>query len=409
MQCQLPKSLIRATNVVAILFSLSACFEGAEVVMLPTPAAENTSLSRLTTDAEGRVYLSWVESKEELSTLYYASLAGGHWGATKLIGQGNDWFVNWADFPVLVVNNKGMAAHWLRKSSVGTYDYNINATFYTQEAQSWGKEITIHKDGVSAEHGFVSMLAMSEGRTFITWLDGRNAGKPNAEAAATGVAIVGGMTLRAGIFDRQGETLQDWELDGLTCDCCQTSAAMSSSGPVVVYRDRSFDEIRDIYITRFVDNSWTQPVPVYTDNWKVAGCPVNGPSVAAKGKMMAVVWFSAKDDQPRVSLAISQDDGASFGEPITVASGSTNGRVGITLLDSGDIAVSWLEINGSDAQLKLALYNQQGELSDSLKVADTKASRRSGFPVIASGGNDVYVTWTDLAPGAQVKVARVRF
>ena len=184
---------------------------------------------------------------------------------------------------------------------------------------------------------------------------------------------------------------------------------MTATGPVVVYRDRTEQEIRDIYITRFDDSRWTEPLAVSNDHWEVAGCPVNGPAVAAQGHLTAVVWFTAKDDQPKVQLAISNNDGAAFGTPILVDQGATNGRVSMAILDSGDIAISWLHTNGKDAALKVALYSQAGKLLADTEVAGTQSSRRSGFPVITSQGNDIYVTWTDISAGSQVKMARVRF
>ena len=36
------------------------------------------------------------------------------------------------------------------------------------------------------------------------------------------------------------------ELDPKVCDCCQTAAAVTDDGPVVVYRNRSDQELRDI-------------------------------------------------------------------------------------------------------------------------------------------------------------------
>ncbi|MFT6518771.1 MAG: hypothetical protein ACJATP_002439, partial [Candidatus Azotimanducaceae bacterium] len=39
----------------------------------------------------------------------------------------------------------------------------------------------------------------------------------------------------------------------------------------------------------------------------------------------------------------------------------------------------------------------------------TRASRRSGFPVLANVGDDLYLTWTDLTDGMQVKVAQINF
>ena len=92
-----------------------------------------------------------------------------------------------------------------------------------------------------------------------------------------------------------------------------------------------------------------------------------------------------------------------------IASETTNGRVGAQYLDSGRIALSWMDTQGDSAQLMLGLYDAGGQLLDRVQVAEGQASRRSGFPVIASSGEDVYMTWTDVAGDSQVKVARIRF
>jgi hypothetical protein len=394
---------------------VGAC--AAEVTLLVSPALTQTHLSRLTSDTSGRLWLSWVSTKapsdeasdKPITSLHYARYADESWSAPRQIAEGNDWFVNWADFPVLAVHDQGMVAHWLPKSAAGTYDYDVVASFYNAPADKWGPPVTINKDGVNAEHGFVSMLPMPEGRTFITWLDGRNTAPVQDAESTEDQAEMAGMTLRGGIFTGEGGALQEWELDGLTCDCCQTSVAMATAGPVVVYRDRTENEIRDIYITRLVDGHWTSPAAVHSDNWQVAGCPVNGPSVVARDQRVAVTWFTAKDDKPQVKLAFSTDGGASFGSPIIVDEGETNGRVSLALMPAGDVAVSWLATQGPVANIKVARYSPQGELRDSVNVATTRASRRSGFPVLANVGDDLYLTWTDLSDGMRVKVARIDF
>ena len=380
-----------------------------DIEVLDSPAGIQTSLSRVTLGPRGKLYLSWVKSEGELSSLLYSRLDGDKWSAAKLISSGKDWFVNWADFPFLAVNDEGLTAHWLKKSSDGTYDYDIAAAFYSTARGDWSNPVIIHKDGVSAEHGFVSMLPMSNGRTFISWLDGRNTRSDKPSGLDGHGHAMGGMTLRAGIFNNDGKTLEDWELDSLVCDCCQTSSAMTDSGPIVVYRDRTTDEIRDTYITRLGDGGWSAPMAVHDDGWKVAGCPVNGPSVATREGLTAVAWFTAKDDFPRVLMALSQDDGKTFGKPVLVAKENTSGRVSIASLDSGDIAVSWLETEGAAAKIILVRYDRLGKLKERLTIADTTSSRRSGFPVIAALDNDVYVTWTDVLEAPHVRVTRVRF
>jgi len=370
----------------------------AQIQHLPSPAPSNSSLSRVVADESGNIYLSWASQDDEQATLAFSKLTNEGWDTPQVISQGGDWFINWADFPALSVDASGMAAHWLQMSAQGTYDYDIRARFFSRAASAWTEAQTIHTDGVSAEHGFVSMLPIGDGSTLITWLDGRETKQ---------IEPIGAMTLRAGIFDKSGANIDEWDLDHRVCDCCQTSSAMTQQGPIVVYRDRSQNEIRDIYTTRLIDGAWTQPLPVHNDNWQIAGCPVNGPSVAAMDNNVAVAWFSAKDDTPKVQLALSSDSGISFSAPIVIESPNTNGRVGTVILESGNIVVSWMDTTESEAKIMLSRYDMKGELLSNTEVASSSASRRSGFAITEAVGNSVYVTWTDISTTPQVKVARI--
>ena len=370
-----------------------------QLTRLPSPAPDNSSLSRVVANESGEIYLSWVSQDAEQATLAFARLTSEGWDAAKVISGGRNWFVNWADFPALSVDSSGMVAHWLQMSATGTYDYDIRARFYSQDKATWTEARTIHTDGLSAEHGFVSMLPLNDGTTLISWLDGREIVQSEPPGA---------MTLRAGIFDKSGANVSEWELDHRVCDCCQTSSAMTEQGPIIVYRDRSQEEVRDIYATRLLDGVWTSPEAIFSDNWQVAGCPVNGPSVAARNKRVAVAWFSAKGDLPKIQLVLSTDSGLSFSAPIVVASLNTNGRVDTTILDSGNIVVSWMDTSG-EAKIMLSRYDLNGGHLSTTQVAVSSASRRSGFPIIDAVGNSVYVTWTDIDVTPQVKVARIDY
>lgn len=61
------------------------------------------------------------------------------------------------------------------------------------------------------------------------------------------------MNIRAARISNSEKMFNDTLLDSRTCDYCQTSAAISKNDPVVVYRDRTDDEIRDISIVREVN------------------------------------------------------------------------------------------------------------------------------------------------------------
>lgn len=96
------------------------------------------------------------------------------WGESRTVSQGENWFVNWADFPsVASLRNGTLAAHWLVKSGSSTYAYDVNVS-QSKDGKSWSKSIVPHRDNTQTEHGFVSLIPLSDGRLGAVWLDGRN-------------------------------------------------------------------------------------------------------------------------------------------------------------------------------------------------------------------------------------------
>src|SRR5262249_36257433 len=138
-------------------------------------------------------------------------------------------------------------------------------------------------------------------------------------------------------------------VDRRTCDCCQTGVAVSARGPVLAYRGRTADEIRDVLVVRQVGGGWTAPKPIHADGWHIAACPVNGPEGAAQGDPVAVAWFTATRDTARVNVAFSTDGGETFGVPIRVDDGQPAGRVDVELGADGRALVTWIERVGPNA------------------------------------------------------------
>jgi hypothetical protein len=382
--------------------------EGAPTITnIDSPAIEGSQEPNLFTDKKGNVYLSWVEKKDKKATLSFSKLENDKWSAPKQISEGDNWFLNWADFPSIAVNEDWMAAHWLQKRTEGTYDYDVQIATASNSGDNWGASFIPHKDNIAAEHGFVSMLPMDKDRMIATWLDGRYT-KGEGHESAEGHSMAGGpMTLRAAIFNQSGEILEKWELDNRVCDCCQTSMTMTDNGPVVVYRNRSEEEIRDMSIVRYVNGEWTAPQIINADDWKIAGCPVNGPSITSSGQNTAVAWFTASGGIPTVKVAFSKDAGVTFSKPILVSEKITSGRVGITILPDQTVLVSYMETENDAAQIMLAQYNQKGELLQKMEVAQSSSSRSSGFPVLTSNEEGVYVSWTEIGETSMVRTAKI--
>ena len=362
-----------------------------QINSLTSPSNYNSGEPFLFTDKDSTVYLSWIEKSKDKTTFKFSSLQNGQWSEPVTIASGNTWFVNWADYPMIAANGKQFMAHFLDKSGEGTYAYDIKLTTSGDNGKNWLEPIVLHDDKKQAEHGFVTILPYGE-NFFVTWLDGRNTVMEGMEHhEGNHGSHHGAMSLRAAIIDNKGTKIEEWELDNKTCDCCQTSAAITALGPVVIYRDRSDEEIRDMSIVRLVNDQWTTPKPIHNDNWKIAGCPVNGPRVVADGNNLAAAWYSFASDTSKVNVIFSIDGGATFGKPIRVDEGSTIGRVDIVMLNDNCAMVSWME----GTTIKATKVYSDGRKEPSIVIATSSESRSSGFPQMTKSGNQLLFAWTD--------------
>jgi hypothetical protein len=200
------------------------------------------------------------------------------------------------------------------------------------------------------------------------------------------------------------------QVDIRVCDCCQTDVAVTSSGPVLVYRDRSPEEIRDIRVSRYEDGAWTDGGLVHSDGWETGACPVNGPAIAARDAQVAVAWFTAADGESRVNVAFSDDAGGHFRDPVRIDDGVPAGRVDVVLLNDGSALVSWLERTGGDgAEVRIRRVGPAGHRLETVHASAPSSERAGGFPrLVQAPDGTIILAWTDVAElTPRVRVTRI--
>ena len=371
-----------------------------------SPATGDSREPELTTTPDGRIILSWIEKLDaKRYALRTAIRDQTGWSETRTVAEGDNWFVNWADFPsVIALNDGSLAAHWLVKSGTGTYAYDVNIAISNDSGKTWTKPIVPHLDKTQTEHGFVSLVPLRDGRLGAIWLDGRNM-KEMKDAHEEDAPLAVSMTLRYAAIDTRGRISDEAELDERVCECCQTSAAVTSEGVMAVYRDRSENEVRDIYSVRQAGGAWAKPQTVHADKWEINGCPVNGPAIAASGRNVAVAWFTRADNKPVVRVAFSADGGATFGVPIQVDEGETQGRVDVLMLPDNSVLACWLSGSAEGGAINVRRVQANGTLGPPSVIAKTDISRSSGFPRMALLGNEVHFAWTEFGQPSKVRTA----
>lgn len=376
---------------------------------LDNPAATGSRLPRLRALPGGGVLMSWVEPIGQGHALKFGVLRDGRWTRQGEAARGTNWFVNWSDFPsVVAIDEQFWVGHWLVKQTGGrTYDYDVMTAISTDAGASWGAPKSPHRDGMAAEHGFAAIFPVGEDAGII-WLDGREYLKKEERAKYPGKS--GNFNLRYTRIHRDGNMDAEQVIDSNTCTCCAPSVAVTSTGAVAAWRGRTDAEIRDNRVSRLQDGAWSAPMPLGAEGWEIAGCPVNGPALAARGQQVVAAWFSAEGDRPRVRAAFSHDGGQHFGTPTEIDDMGPLGRIGLVWRDDNTAVVSWMtsaDAVTKNASVALRTLRVDGSLGAIKRVAEVSAARDTGVPQLIANDVGVMLAWTGVAPDYGVRTAFV--
>ncbi|MEL6614237.1 MAG: sialidase family protein [Bacteroidota bacterium] len=267
-------------------------------------------------------------------------------------------------------------------------------------------------EGIATGHTFHSLAAGPDGTVAVAWLDGTArdrfrqseaalAGRHGASPEASGVPVrlvhngenhaektdEPGTQLKAAVSTDGGRTfgLPAIIADG-TCQCCRTALHVDAEGTVyAVWRHIYPGSERDMALSRSTDGgaTFSEPVRVHTDGWKLDGCPHAGPAITtdARGDVH-VAWPTGADGRIGLWRAVSEDGGATFSEP----SALLNGAVGqVRAATVGGEAVFAFE-DGFKGEISVWRIGQ----TDTLRVEGDGAD-------LASSGSTWHLVWTDNA------------
>jgi hypothetical protein len=325
-------------------------------VELASPAPARSIGAALTSGPDGTVWLSWVEpGRNGLNTLRYATLdtAARKWRTPRTIATGTDIAANAMDFPQVALDAHGGAvAMWTDGRGGALYSESPDGVQWNQRLPWTGESTQIE---------MCALAPLADGRVLAVWLDGRAVAKGGATRLYARIA---------------GTTGPDVLVDESVCDCCPPAlTAFPDGSALVAYRGRTADEVRDIRIARFGGRSWDEPRPLWSDDWRIKGCPVNGPRLASDGGRVAVTWFTAAGQDPRVLASFSSEAGRRFLSPLRMDGDKPAGQADTQLLRDGTMLVSWI---GSNGDLWLRRINPAFSAGPAVRLA--AAGRLQGSP-----------------------------
>lgn len=370
------------------------------------PAGNGAGQPDLSLAPDGRVLLSWLESRPGQRTrLQLADFdRNGHWQATRTVAVGASFVTPAADTPhVLATADNTLWVHWLQKAAQG-HGYHVLLSNSRDGGMHWAPPVRVHADASPAEHGFVSLWPHSANQLGVAWLDG-SAAAP--EGAVTPVTAV-----RSAVFDTGLHSPDEQTVAPIACDCCATAAAVTTQGAVLAFRGRTADDIRDIHVARFGGTAWAAPTPVHADGWRMTACPVNGPALAASRDSVLAGWYTAADGAGAVRLARSRDAGSTFDPPVTVDVGdAVLGRVQVAV-DHANAWLLWLREDRQAQTLWLARYSPDlAQQREKREIAHLRGrGLATGLPQLLLRDGVAHIVWTDVGDdGAYTRLHGLRY
>jgi len=340
------------------------------------------------------ILLSWVEHSGNSTTLKFAEKQATGWSQPAKVATGSNWMVSPADAPIVLRRPDGtLVASWQLSTEKKLEGSDIQLTYSKDNGKTWAPSFMPHHDPTKGQHAFPSLFELPGNGLGLVWLDARaQAAHPDDLEAS--------ISLRYAAFDGSWKQTADAEIDPRVCECCSTTAAVTSDGVLIAFRDRSDKEIRDIAVSRLERGKWTPSTTVHADNWEIDACPVNGPMLSARGRQAVVAWFTVKNEQGQSWAAFSSDAGRTWGAPISLDDAASLGRVGVELLDDGSAVATWVEYANRRAQFSMRRVDAAGQRSAAVSIATVSSNVSSDVPRMARQGRELLFAWTEAAtPG----------
>ncbi len=370
------------------------------------------------TSRHARLYL-------RASNLYMLTVTGGRDGSRLTLSVSNDGGDSFEppvmisepgtsvsshgeNSPTLAINGIEFYALWEQNNEQGGTDLMFARSL--RFGRQFDKPVRVTDKEKPSSNAFSYLGVAPNGDLYAVWLDGRD---PKNTMPGTSHLYLAKSTDKGATWSKNVPVAKN------VCPCCRPMLAFGEKGEVfLAWRGVVEGDIRDIWLATSTDGgaTFTQPVRVAADNWKISGCPHSGASMAVKGKRLYVAWHSeGNGTNAGIRLAWSDDGGKSFARAL-IASGDivdTNHPM-LSMSEDGRLLMVF---KGRDPRAKqgwgpigayLVEVNDDGTTSAPIAVPGNRKS--ISYPAVVAGTvGRVWIAWTETGEkGASVILTRAR-
>lgn len=347
-------------------------------------------------DRTGALQVAWFEKKGEARSLRTLRVRDGGATVTPAIQ------VNPADAgpdalhqsPGLATGSNGeVYVTWsTAKQAPGSFfATDLMMTRSLDGGQTFEPPIVVNDDDNPINHSFEHVNAGSNGDVYLAWLDNRGKDKSGA-GAIFACSRDGGKTVGANLT-----------IDGMACPCCRPMLALAPDGSLWAAWRKTYDgNVRDIVLARSTDQgkTFSGPMLVRRDGWAFPACPHRGPSIAfdRHGRLYVGWYTEGTDEQPRLLVAVSDDQGKTFSEPVSLHTSTTSlpDQLRMAVHADGLVIAVWEEVTGVRKRAVMRISTDRGRTFAPVQALSEGAKAETPTVAVHEDGTFA-VSWTEHA------------
>ncbi len=310
--------------------------------------------------------------------------------------------------PTLAINGIEFYALWEQNNASGGTELMFSRSL--RFGRKFDKPIRVTDKDKPSQNGFSYLAVAPNGDLYAVWLDGR---APQNTLPGSSHVYLTKSTDKGATWSKNIPVVSD------VCPCCRPAVAFGAKGEVfVAWRNVDAGDVRDMMLAVSTDNGATfgKPLRIAEDNWKISGCPHTGPQLVMKGDRLYVAWHSDGDStNAGVRIAWSDDGCKTFSRP-AIASGNVHdtNHPALSLSEDGRLLLVFQGREPSEREgwgpVRAFLVEVAGDGSVSAPLVVPGSRKTASFPAVLSGTvGRTFVAWTEATDkGVQVILSRAR-
>ncbi|HYG38336.1 MAG TPA: sialidase family protein [Cytophagales bacterium] len=351
----------------------------------------NGKLPYFTKDNKGNPVVCWTE-EDSLGEIHFFFAVSEDKGKTftllRSIPVPENIKVHNESMPKVAFKGNGAVwAFFQTQEPGGHYASNVRYLFSKDGGKSWSGSRFISADSTTGKsRSFFDVATLPDGEIGVVWLDkkmeGQEDGRPVFFAKTKGFGMD-----------------QPVVVDKQACECCRTDIISDGKGKIhIAYRNLEEGNIRDMAYVVSEDGGQTfsTPVKVSNDQWKIDGCPHSGPALGS-GKEMHAVWYTGKEGEKGVYYTSEFYKNRTKSKRL-VSENRTAAHPQLCVIKNDEAITVWDELveqgDSSFRRIKYRVFGGEDEGTVSLSNEGHNAS----FPVVLSlGENSALIAWYESA------------